>query len=203
MTGIKAPFIAGTRRCLPNCRGLRRRAPRAPRWADSSPSAPSRRLGNKGAFERPAGVALAPCLIPAYLLSARFIVVPPPQGSAFTASPSTAAAIKPRGLQLGVKGRSGAGGALSGKGPWHITPATKSSPHPTALLQSPDSPSSSLATQAPARKTPAQLGTGIRTHVGQSETEPRSLMWVWDGAGLSEGDPSPKRLCLPAAPGRA
>lgn len=60
-------------------------------------------------------MAPAPCLIPAYLLSLYCVPSPPLQGSAFTASPSTAAAIKPRGLQLGVKGRSGAGGALTGE----------------------------------------------------------------------------------------
>lgn len=71
--------------------------------------------GTKGPLRVQRGVAAAPCLIPAYLLSAGFIV---PPGFNFTASPSTTAAIKPRGLQLGIKCRSGAeggAGALTGK----------------------------------------------------------------------------------------
>lgn len=64
--------------------------------------------GTKGPLRVQRGVAAAPCLISAYLLPSGFIV--PPRGSAFTASPSTTAAIKPRGLQLGIKCQSSEGG---------------------------------------------------------------------------------------------
>lgn len=83
--------------------------------------------GTKGPLRVQHGVTAALCLILAYLLSTGFIV---PRCSAFTASPSTTAAIKPRGLQLGIKCWSsgkGCGGewgvvvvGTNAKGPWHV-----------------------------------------------------------------------------------
>lgn len=83
--------------------------------------------GTKAPLRVQHGVAAALCLILAYLLSTALLS---PWGSAFTASPSTTAAIKPRGLQLGRKcwsSREGCGGewgavvvGSNAKGPWHI-----------------------------------------------------------------------------------
>lgn len=122
-----------------------------------------------------------PCLSPL-----RSLYCPPLQGLAFTASPSTAAAIKPRGLQLGVKAWSGAGGALTGKvlATSHGTAAEPlSSLH--QLLRNPGISSENSC--------PAVHRDTCGTAVG--------LGW------LSEGDPSPKCLCFlsrcPAAPSRA